>query len=266
MEQENIAKCECGKWINPKNILIFVSILLLAAIIVISILRERIVNDGNDVTTVVGRGKVSYQPNIAVVTLGIQVDRASKAEEALSRLNDSMNQVVSAVKVLGITDEDIQTQSYSLFPHYEYQPEGRSSIPSGYDANQQVAIKVKGIDQNLNLAGKVIEEASKAGANQVVGVSFDVSNLEELKQKARIEAINDAKSKSGGLAKAAGIRNLGKVVSWYENIIKSPDNSQSNYYGLGGSDKASSSAPAPSQVSGGVQEIIIEIGLNYRLR
>lgn len=256
-----------SQWVNPKNAMIFASMILLFGIIFVSILREKIVNENNDITTITGQGKISYQPDIAVVTLGVQVDRVSKAQEALGKLNDSMNKVIEATKALGISAEDIQTQAYSLFPHYDYQiTSGGATIPSGYDANQQIIIKVKGIDANPNLVGSVIESASGAGANQVVGISFDVSNLNELKQKARIEAINDARSKSGGLAKAAGIRKMGKVVSWYENIIKSPD-LQNSGYGMGGSDATlSSKAPLAPQIPNGNQDIIIEIGLNYRIR
>lgn len=261
MEQENsILRIQ---WLNTKNVLIFLSVILLFVILLVSILREKIVSENNDTTTVIGQGKVSYQSDIAIVTLGVQVDRAFKAQEALNKLNDSMNKITESVKALGIPSEDIQTQSYSLSPHYDYQLGGGMSMPSGYDASQQIVIKVKNINSDPNLAGSVIESASEAGANKVIGISFDVSNLEELKQKARIEAINDAKSKSGGMAKAAGIGKLGKVVSWYENIIKSPD-SQNSSYGLGGSsEKAVSAAP---QISSGTDEIIIEIGLNYRIR
>jgi hypothetical protein len=261
MEQENsMLKVQ---WLNTKNVLIFLSVIFLFVVLLVSILREKIVNENNDVTVVTGQGRISYQPDIAIVTLGVQVDRVFKAEEALSKLDDSMNKIIEAVKALGIPAEDIQTQSYSLSPHYDYLLGGGTSVPSGYDASQQITIKVKNINSNPNLAGSVIESANGAGANKVIGVSFDVSNLEELKQKARIEAINDARSKSGGMAKAAGIGKLGKVVSWYENIIKSPD-SQNSSYGLGGSSEKTASATP--QISSGTDEIIIEIGLNYRVR
>lgn len=265
MEQENFEnKLE---WKKPKNIFIFVSIVLLSVVILVSILRERIVRENNDLVTVIGEGKISYQPDIATVTLGVQIDKAAKANDAINELSNLMNKITDSAKALGISVEDIQTQSYSLFPHYDYQENnGLASKPSGYDANQQVIIKVRGVDANPGLVGSVIENASKAGANQVVGVSFDVSNLDELKQKARIEAINDARAKSVGLAKAAGIKRMGKVVSWYENVIKSPD-VQSSGYGMGGSEsKATSNSVSVSpQVSGGTQEIIIEMGLNYRV-
>lgn len=262
MGLENIpTKCQ---WKDPKFILAGAIIILVGAVMIISILRERIVNQNNDLTTVIGRGKISYQPDIAVVNLGVQIDKAPTAGEALGKLNESMGRVISSVKALGIPEEDIQTQSYSLYPHYDYQGDtGGVTIPSGYDANQQVSVKLKSIDKNPGLSSKVIEETSKAGANQVVGISFDVSNLEELKQKARIEAINDARAKAIGMAQAAGVRRLGKVVSWYENIVKSPD-AQNYSYGLGGAEKSASSVSP--QIPTGTEEIIIEMGLNYRVK
>lgn len=263
MEQENIAIKYDYK--NPRNVLIFAALILLGAIIIVSILREKIVRPSEDITTVLGRGSVSYQPDTAVITLGARIDRAPKAETALNMLNDSMNKIIASAAALGVPAEDIETQAYSLYPHYDFQISGgRNAVPSGYDANQQAAIKARGIDKNRDMVGKIIEEAGKAGANQVVGVTFEVSNLEELKQQARIEAISDARSRSAGLAKAAGVRSMGRVVSWYENIIKAPD-VQTPLYGIGGegAEKSASSSP---QVSGGTQEIIIEMGLNYRIK
>jgi uncharacterized protein YggE len=264
MEQETKIT-DCCQWKNHKHLLIIIAIFLLAAVSVISILRERIVRDNSNLVTVNGQGKIAYQSDIAIVKIGVQVDKVIKAEEALNKLNEKMNAIISSAKNLGIPEEDIQTQNYSLYPNYEYRPEtGNSSIPSGYNANQQVAIKVRNIDKNPELSGKVIEEANKAGANQIIGVTFDVSNLDELKQKARIEAIKDARLKSTGLAKAAGVKNLGKVVSWYENVIVSPD-AQRTDYGMGGNGEKSISSAIP-QIPGGTEEIIIEMGLNYRVK
>jgi hypothetical protein len=263
METENAVQTQ--NWKNPKFILKVLALVLVGAIIIVSILRERIMRGSEDTVTVVGRGEVSYHPDMATVTLGVKIENAAKAEEALNRLNEATDKIISAVKVLGISEEDIKTQTYSLVPHYEYKTEDRNSVISGYDANQQLLVKVKGIDKDPGLSGRVIEEAGKAGSNQVNGVSFDVSNLDELKQQARLKAIKDANEKSASLAKAAGIKKLGSVVSWYENIIKSPDNSQNYNYGLGGSaEKALSSTPA--QIPSGTDDIIIEMGVNYRIK
>jgi uncharacterized protein len=262
MEKEN--ESLRSQWMNPKNILIFLSVILLFAVIIVAILKDRIVDKNLDVTTITGQGEISYNPDIAVITVGVEVDRAFKAEEALNKLNDSVDKVVSSIKSLGIPEGDIQTKSYSLLPHYDYQGAGGGvSVPSGYDANQQIAIKVKDIDSNPGLISNVIESASRTGANQIIGVSFNVSNLEELKQKARLEAINDAKLKSASLAKAAGIEKLGKVTGWYENVLKSPDLQNSGYGAGGASDNSGISVP---QIPAGTDEIIIEVGLNFRVK
>lgn len=267
MENENKEKFDYkNDWKNPKTIMAFSVLFLIALIIIFSLLREGIVSKNDDMVTVMGTGKVAYEPDIAFITLGVQIDKAPKAEDALSKLNESINRVIASAKMIGISEDDIQTKSYSLFPHYDFQGEGGgTSIPSGYNANQQVTIKAKNIDEDRVIVSKIIEEASKAGANQVIGVSFDVSNIEELKQKARIEAISDAKKKTAGLAKAAGIKRIGKVSSWYENVVKSPDGQGNSYYGgFGGSMEKGGSSSSP-QIPVGVEEIIIEIGLNYRI-
>lgn len=267
MEQEASTKKFEFDWKGPKTVFVFTFAILVTFIVAISILREKIINEDMDITTVIGRGEVLYQPDIAIINLGVQIDKAPKAEEALNKLDESMNKIVSSAKGLGIAEEDIMTQSYSLYPHYDFQGEGGgTSIPSGYDANQQVSIRARMVDENPLIVSKIIEEASKSGANQVVGISFDVSNLEELKQKARLEAIADAREKSVGLAKAAGVKKIGSVVSWYENIIKSPD-TQYPYYGLGGSgEKSSVGSGSSPQINPGIQEIIIEMGLSYRIK
>jgi uncharacterized protein YggE len=173
-----------------------------------------------------------------------------------------MNKIIEAVKKSGVKDENIRTENYTLSPQYDVI--GGISKVSGYSANQQLSIKIMGIDKDQNLVSNAIASASKAGANQVAGIKFDVSNLNDLKQEARIKAIADAKAKSANIASVAGVR-LKKVIGWYENIIKAPDGAFPYYsYGVGG-EGGGGGLPTP-QIPAGSQEIIIEINLNYEVR
>lgn len=257
MEEQNF-NC-CVEWKKPKFILILIGILVLGGVIVVSILRDRIVNQNMNQITVMGQAKVAYQPDIAMVNLGVQIDKADKAENALSQLNEKVIKIITAIKAVGIVDADIQTQNYSLYPQYDYQD--NVSRVSGYNANQQLVIKVRGIDKNTQLVNKVIADASKAGANQINGITFDVSNVDELKQQARLKAIADARVKSADLAAAAGVT-LKEVTGWYENMLQTPSAYDASYYG----GKGGASAGATPQVTVGNQEIIVEIGLNYKVR
>ncbi|MHB8903769.1 MAG: SIMPL domain-containing protein [Patescibacteria group bacterium] len=245
---------------SPKFVLILVAIILLAGIIVISILRDRIVNPQFRSVTITGQGKVSYSPDLAIITLGVQIDKIAKPEEALNQLNTKVASIIKAVNAVGISSDDIQTQNYSLYPQYDYK-DNVSSV-TGYNANEQLVIKVKNYDKNSDNLGKIIAAASKAGANQVNNLSFDSSRLNDLKQEARVKAINDAKEKSSALAMAAGVQ-LKDISGWYENLVQPlpyvTDMSAKGGMGGGGG------AITPSMPTSD-REVIIEIGVTYNLK
>ncbi len=244
---------------KQKVALLIVAMALIAGIVTLALLRDRIVNWPQWTVTVNGQGKISYQPDTAVVYLGTMVERAINAERALTQLNNSMTKVLEAVKALDIPPEEIQTQSYSLYPQYDY-IEG-ASILAGYSASQQLVVKIKNLKEQPDIISQLISKATAAGANQVNGISFETSNIEQLKQQARLMAIQDAKSRAGALAAAAEVK-LGKVIGWWDNVIVAPGVGQPYYYDGKGAGGAVGSGAVPS----GQQEIIVEVGVNYRVK
>lgn len=250
----------CERWKEPKNVMMFVGLLLVGVIVITALVRERIVNPNENQVTVTGQGKVAYQPDIATVTLGVQIDKADTAENALNQLNKKINKIVEAMLVIGVKKENIQTQNYSVYPQYDF-IEG-SSAQSGFNASQQLSIKVENIQKDAEAVSGVISEASKAGINQVTGITFDVSSVSDLRQQARILAIADAKAKAVELSQITGTK-LGKIMNWYENVISTPE-PRPMMYGLGGSSDAVKEI-APS-VPSGTQEIVVEMGLNYEVK
>lgn len=250
-----------ASWREPKFVLALVGLLLLAGIITISILRDRIVNPNLQQVTVNGQGRVAYSPDLAIVTLGLQIDKAKTAEDALNQLNSKMENILQAIKAIGVTDNDIQTQNYYLNPQYDYAD--NISRVSGYNANQQLVIKISAYDQDPGRLNKVIAAASKAGANQVAGLTFDSSKMNDLKQQARIAAIKDAKDKSVALAAAAGVE-LKSISGWWENIIQPAAYGNAYSYDLGG--KGGAGAVADPQIGAGSHEVVVEVGVSYNLK
>lgn len=246
---------------NRPMIIKIVTILAITSIVIVAIVRDRIVNNTQWQVTITGQGKLAYTPDTAVVTLGVQIDKAPTAQIALQRLNDAMAKILPAIQKSGIPVSDIQTQNYSLTTQYDFRT--NVSVVAGYNANQQLIIKVKNINDDSKQVSAVIDEASRAGANQIIGVTFDVSNLNDLKQQARVMAIADARSKANALATAAGVR-LGKVIGWWENYVQGPGTMTPYADGKGGIGGAAMTVP--TQVPVGTQEIVIEMGVNYRIR
>ncbi len=238
--------------------LIVIALVLLAGILLVSLLRDRFINPQLRQVTITGQGRVAYVPDMAVVTLGVQIDKVAQPAEALNQLNSRMAAITKAVRALGVEEKDINTQNYSLYPQYDYKD--NVSTVSGYSANQQLAIKVRGYNEDPERLSRIIAAASQAGANQVNSLAFDASNLNDLRQEARIAAIADAQAKSTALAEAAGVR-LGRVMSWWENLY------QPSYdYGKGGLGGVGSGVAVDPQIPSGNQEILVEMGVTYSLK
>lgn len=250
-----------GEWAQPKNALTALAIIVIGIIVVVSITREKIVDDSTNEVSVTGQGKVSYKPDTAKITLGVQIDRKPTSEQAVNELNEKVAKVIEALGQQGINKEDIETQNYSLQPQYDYK-DGTQSL-AGYDANQRLVVRVRDIQSDIEKTGRIISAASQAGSNQMLGVNFEFSSINDLKQQAKILAIQDAKRKSKALADAAGVE-LGEVTGWYENdVTNNPDNPVP--YGMGGAmEKSVSSVPA--QIPSGSEDIIIEVSLNYEVK
>lgn len=241
--------------------LLLVVSLILGTIVVVSLVRDRIVNPIVNQVTVTGRGAAPYQPDIAVVTLGAQIDKATTSEDAFNQLNGRVAKIIAALDAIGVPKENVQTQSYTVTPQYDFRD--NVSVLAGYNANQQLSVKINGIGEGTQQVSKVIAEASKAGANQVLGVVFDASNVSELKQKARLAAISDARDKAPELAKSAGVK-FGKIVGWYESVLQEPGQMQQTVgYGSGGGGGAGGAGSTSPQIPSGTQEVVIEVGINY---
>ena len=167
--------------------------------------------NGTDTTkgiTVQGVGKVTLTPDLATISLGVQT-QASKASAAQALASGAMTKIIAAIKGLGVADKDLETQWVSLAPQYTYSANG-STPPKvvGYQANQSLTIKVRKIDDS----GAVIDAAITAGATQVGGISFSVSDPAAATTQARTAAVADAKSRAKALADAAGV-SLGSAIS-----------------------------------------------------
>ena len=164
---------------------------------------------------VTGESKISTVPNKAVLSLGVTVN-----EVTVKGTQDKANTIITAITdgltKLGIEKKDIKTENYSLYPHYDYQ---QGQKIAGYTINASLSVSVTDFSK-LNQA---IDAATAAGANQVGGISFTLTDEKKksVEDDARKQAIDDAKTKAQTLARLAGMH-LGKIVNITEQPISRP--------------------------------------------
>lgn len=165
--------------------------------------------------TVTGEASVSVAPDIAVIRIGVS-SLGKTAREASDANSQKMTTVLGAIKGSGIADKDVQTSRLTLQPQYDANKAGPARL-LGFQVTNQVTVKIRDIDKLPN----ILDKAIGAGANEMSGIEFIVSEQSKLLDQARDEAIADARRKADLYAKAAGAK-PGPVVAIVEEGASPP--------------------------------------------
>lgn len=160
--------------------------------------------------SVSGQGEVKAVPDLAVVSFAVETTSpaasAAVAENARKStvLADALKQQLSG-------NGKVSTTGYGLDPVYE--PRERGGAPTapritGYIARNEVRAETRAIDS----VGKLIDAATKAGANRVDGLEFTLEERGKAQNDALQRAGQDARRQAEATAAALGVT-LGKIVS-----------------------------------------------------
>jgi uncharacterized protein len=165
--------------------------------------------------TVSGEATVSVAPDQAQIEAGV-ASEAKTAREASEANNAAMSKVLLALKGAGIAEKDYQTSRLSLQPQYAPNRSGPSPVV-GYRASNRVTVRVRDVAR----LASVIDVLVGAGANDIGGINFTVSNASKLLDGAREQAVADARRKAEIYARAAGVT-LGAPLSISEEGAPGP--------------------------------------------
>jgi len=166
--------------------------------------------------TVTGIGKIAAKPDIAVIATGVTA-QAPSAAEAMRQNTQRMAALFAALKAAGVAERDIRTSGLSLQPVYGRQNSGTLNSPPhppkvvAFRASNQVSVRFR----DLPNVGAVLDTLISAGANQINGIQFVVSDADNKRDLARSTATADAKRKAEIYLLGVGAR-LGKVLSIHE--------------------------------------------------
>lgn len=150
--------------------------------------------------TVTASADVARAPDQLRMTAGV-LTTAATAAEAMAANAARMTAVLSALKGAGMADRDVQTTGLTLNPQYRYE-QNQSPILTGYQARNSISLRTV----KLADAGKLIDVAIKAGANEVQGPEFTLANPDAALDEARTAAVAKARARAELYAKAAGLK------------------------------------------------------------
>ena len=195
--------------------------------------------------SVSGEGSVDARPDTAYVNLGFQTENSS-VETARQEAAQQMNAVLARIKALGVDEKDIQTSNYSIW---------RDTERDVFVVSNTVQVTIRRIDPS----GRLLDEAVKAGANNVNGISFGIEDRAALERQARERALQNARAKAEELARLAGVQ-IGNPISISEGaqppIIYEP-------MAVG---QAAAAEDARTPIEPGQQKVTINVEVTYAIR
>lgn len=223
-------------------------------------------DDGATVSTS-GSASTSVEPDKVSVTIGVETNGQTAAEAADANA-ELMDQVLAALEALGITEEQIATSNYNVFPVYNttegaevcimiYPPPPECQPKTeivGYTASNSVTVTV---DADFD-AGSIIDTAVESGATHVQGAYFFIS--EERQQEVRdsliADAIANARSRADVAASAVGM-NVTGVKSIALNDV---------YFPVFFRDVAAEAADGGTTLLPGEQQVTMTVQVVYEMQ
>ena len=163
-----------------------------------------------DAVQVAGYGKATGVPDVATLSLGVEVIDDTVAA-ARRRAAESLQEVKDALTEKGIAEADIATSHFRIRPDYDYNQEGGRTL-IGYRVSNGLRVTVRDTVTDTDNVGPIIDAAVEAGGDDIVfnSLRFSFSDTSAMELQAREAAVADLAAKAGQLAESAG-RELGDL-------------------------------------------------------
>lgn len=206
--------------------------------------------------SVTGSGSVNLTPDIAYINIGVHTEDVS-ASEAVSANNQKTQQVIEAMKDLGVDTKDVRTVNFNIWPNTQYDPQTGKQTGTTYMVDNVVYVTIRDMDK----LGDILDAAVRAGANSINSIQFDVTDKTQALKQAREQAVKDAQSQAQEMASFSGVT-LGEVqnINFVNNV---PEPFLMEAYAKGGGVVA---VPAPVPVTPGQLTLTVTVSITYEIK
>jgi uncharacterized protein YggE len=203
--------------------------------------------------TVPGEGSVQVAPDVVTVNLGVQT-RNSNVQQAVNENNRIAAAIMEAARAIGVADADMQTAYFSVYPQTGYDPFGVPNQETTYLVDNNLAVRLRDVTR----LSELLQDAVDAGATNIYGVSFVISDTAAAEEEARAEAMADALSRAAQIAVDAGLT-LGEPITISTGMTLPQPIFYAPAYGVGGGGEG-------PPVSAGMNTVTVHVTVSYAVR
>ena len=159
------------------------------------------------------RGNATLQ--VPADQLQMQVGVTSEAKtvkQALDENTKKIHAIEQVFKKIGLSRKEYKTGRFQIQPRWSTRPpkyhgDWQAEI-IGYRVNNHFSIKTR----QIALGGKIIESCTRAGANTIGSIIFNLASPQRYRSQAITAATGNARADANALAAAAELR-LGEVLN-----------------------------------------------------
>ena len=197
--------------------------------------------------TVSGRGIISIPTSLTQIRLGVEI-KGKTATEVQQQVAQKTAAVVALLKSRNV--EKLQTTGINLNPNYSYQ--NNVQRLDGYIGTNTISFRI-----DTQKAGNILDEAVKAGATRIDGISFIASDsaITEARQQALRAATQDAQKQADTVLSVLNLTRR-EIVNIQINSTSTPPPRPMFTKSIAAGDVA-----ATTPVEGGEQEIEASVTL-----
>jgi uncharacterized protein len=203
-----------------------------------------------------GSGSVMVTPDLA--SLSVSVSRsAARSAVALSAANRRVDAIVAGIRAAGVPKAGIQTNSIDV---------SRGTVRVGPRKHQHrvrryTATESLSITSTTSIVGRVIDAATRAGADNINGPDFSFSDPSAGAVAATNAALADARRRANAAAAS-----LGYHVTGVQSVNLNPQATVVAPVSAGGAAPGATSTPTtPTNIHPGAEEVDATVAIVYTI-
>lgn len=214
-------------------------------------------NNINTTLSVSGDAITKIRPDRVFISLGVETTDTT-ANRSLAANSLLMNKAISALRNLGIMENETSTSVFSIFPNYNYTESGTRLNITGFTVTNSILIE----SSNTDKVSSWIDTAVAAGVNNINTIEFTISNkkLEDTRNMLIEEATSSARQKADIASAAVGLKVIGVesiIVERLANIPPEPFMAREAFAQPAGG------GPSTTPILAGEQQVSANVNIVY---
>jgi uncharacterized protein YggE len=143
------------------------------------------------------------RPDVMTISAGV-VTTGRNAREALASNAVLANRLLAAVRAAGVEPRDVRTEAMAVSPQFSGDNDGNDGKRriTGYLARNSLEVRLR----DLGKAPDIVNGLFEAGANEVAGPEFSLSDPKPALTAARRDAVAEARAEADTYAEALGMK------------------------------------------------------------